>query len=133
MAIPAAPGIPVSPATAKQPADTHICGLFLYPFILYPSARKAGKFSLITEDVDDLRRIPVGPFGNADACPLVGGMYHLAVADIQGHMVDALSAGIKYQIARTDLCCADLTALGQPGIWRSGEAPHRLNGAVHKR
>lgn len=114
MAIPAAPGSR-EPRHSKTPADTHICGLFLYPFILYPSARKAGKFSLITEDVDDLRRIPVGPFGNADACPLVGGMYHLAVADIQGHMVDALSAGIKYQIARTDLCCADLTALDSLG------------------
>ena len=42
-------------------------------------------------------------------------MYHLAVADIQGHMVDALSAGIEYQIARTDLCCADLTALDSLG------------------
>ena len=79
------------------------------------SAHTAKKPAVSGQQAYNLNWLSVIIWGGLDSCLFCGCMHHFPVSNVQGHMVDALSAGIEYQIARTDLCCADLTALDSLG------------------
>lgn len=59
---------------------------------------------LISQNIDNLCRSTVIPPGNLNSAAWVGGVYNLAVSNIEGHMVDrAATVGVEYQIARSHL------------------------------
>ena len=55
--------------------------------------------------------------GNLDACPLAAGMYHLAVADINRHMVDGTALAVEEQVSGLGLGSTDLRSVA--GLGRS--------------